>query len=184
MCSGTPRSTNSSASTSITCSAVIPRPTSNAKHSRVYSSTIAGQLQRPTVGGVIVDEIPRPHVVLMRRPATRTAVVAVAQTPLFPPFSRHFQALPPPKPIDPLAAGLPTLLPQQSPDPPIAISRVFSHQFQHPLYQRPLGRPQPRPITLRSTRLTEYPARTTFRYAKLFLRLADRLVSGVQDFLL
>jgi len=39
MCLGTPRTTNRSANTSITSSAVMPRPTSKARFSRVYSST-------------------------------------------------------------------------------------------------------------------------------------------------
>jgi len=49
MCFGTPHTANSSANTSITLSAMMPRPTSSARHSRVYSSTIVSHFSgRPS----------------------------------------------------------------------------------------------------------------------------------------
>ncbi len=48
--SGLPRSLTTRSSTSTACRAVIPRPTSNARHSRVHSSTNVNHFSgRPSV---------------------------------------------------------------------------------------------------------------------------------------
>src|SRR5262245_26303673 len=94
-------------------------------------------LQGPAIARPVVQEVPRPDVVLVLRGPAHTAVGAAAQPPLFPLLSRHFQPLLPPQPVDPLAVDAPALPPQQRPDPPVAVARVLAYQLQHPRHQPP-----------------------------------------------
>ncbi|GIW92898.1 MAG: hypothetical protein KatS3mg110_0939 [Pirellulaceae bacterium] len=48
------------------------------------------ELQRPAVYGAIVDEVPRPHVLVALRHPARTAIVTMPDESLFRLFLRHF----------------------------------------------------------------------------------------------
>src|SRR3990170_1813358 len=132
-------------------------------------------LQRSAVMGTVMDEVPGPDVVFVLCSTPRTAIGAVAQVPLFPLFSRHFQPLGTPQPVDSLAVHSPAFLSQQRPHPPIAVPWMPSHQFQHPRHQTPPELIPPRSITLRRSWLSQGPARPTFADAQLSPGLADRL---------
>jgi len=132
-------------------------------------------LQRPTVAGPVVDEIPRPHMVLVLRSTPSATVGTVPQMPLFSLLLRHFQPLLTPQPMNQLAVHTPAFPPQQLPNPPISIPGMFPHQLQHPAYQPLLELSQPWAITLRRSWLPQGPARPTFGNPQLPLCFPNRL---------
>src|ERR1700683_3324696 len=68
----------------------------------------AQPLDAPSIAGAIEDEVPGPHMIPVRRTLTDAAVVAATQSSLLTPFYRHFQTIPLPQPIHPLAVEAPT----------------------------------------------------------------------------
>src|SRR5262249_39147971 len=128
------------------------------------------------VAGAIVQEVPRPDVVLVLRRPADTAVGAAAQPPLFPLLSRHFQPLLPPEPVDALAVDAPALPPQQRPDAPVAVARVLPDQLQHPGHQPPflLGGFLPW-LPLRRALLPQHAAGAALADAEALLQEAYRL---------
>ncbi len=67
-------------------------------------------LQRLPRRGPIVDEVPRPNMILVFRATPHATVATVAQTPLFVGLSRHFESLTAPQPIDLLHVHVPSSL--------------------------------------------------------------------------
>src|SRR5262245_61465329 len=133
-------------------------------------------LQRPPARRAVEDKVPGPHVVWVLRATAHASVGAVPQMPLFPGFLRHFQPLPAPQPIHALAIHRPALTPQQRPDPPIAITRMLTHQRQHPFHQPTLRILDAGPITLRLSRLTQHPARPSLAHPEAPPHANDRLL--------
>src|SRR5262245_9853988 len=123
-------------------------------------------LQGPAVRRPVVQEVPRPDMVLVLRRSPHAAVRAAAQPSFFPLFPGHFQPLLPPEPVHPLAVDAPALATQQGPDPSISVARMPLDQLQHPGHQPgvlllDLGRPP-----LRRARLPQHPAGAALGHAK------------------
>src|SRR5690606_1270970 len=97
----------------------------------------AQPLEAPPVGGAIEDEVPRPHVILVRGTLPHDAVATVADSTLFHLLLRHFQTLTLPQPPDSLAIHTPALVPEHRPDHPIPAPRMPANQLMHPLDQLP-----------------------------------------------
>ena len=131
-------------------------------------------LQRPAVGGPIVDEVPGPHVVLVLRLSTNATVLAMAQTPSFSLFLWHFQPFLNPKPIDPFPIHTPARSSQQRPDPSIAVAGMLAHQGQHLGNQAFLLLVRPTACTAGSIETDQRPARPTLGHAQLPLNVRDR----------
>lgn len=106
---GTLRTTNNSANTSITSSAFLSRPTSNAKECRVYASTGVSHFSGRPSRVRVVDEIPRRYVVFVLRATPAKAVGAVAHLPPFLLLFWHLQSHPSPEPTDTFTTDSPTL---------------------------------------------------------------------------
>ncbi len=109
----------------------------------------AQPLQRPPVLAPVVDEVPRPDLVLLRRGVTHDAVGAAAQATLLMLLLRHFQALSLPQPMHTLAVHFETFSSQQTPDPAISVTRMLTHQLQHPGHQGLFILTRPRSVPLR-----------------------------------
>src|SRR5215468_12715096 len=93
MCAGAPRPRTTPAKTTLTPWAVIPPLHLQGQALPRVLVHQREPFQSPTVAGAVVQEVPRPDVVLVLRRPPHAAVGAAAQPPLFPPLSRHFQAL-------------------------------------------------------------------------------------------
>ena len=93
-----------------------------------------------------------------------TAVVAVAQTPSFPLFLRHFQAFLTPQTVHPFAIHAPPFVAQQRPYPTVAITRMATNQLVHSLNQRLLIVAFTHHVTLRRSRLIQHLASPTLRH--------------------
>src|SRR5262249_20895131 len=133
-------------------------------------------LQRPAVARPVVQEVPRPDVVLVLGRPPHAAVGAAPQPPLLPLFPRHSQPLLPPEAVNPLAVDAPALAPQQGPDPPVAVARVLAHQLQHPRHQPDLfllG--LLRSLPLRRALLAQHAAGAALRDAEALLEEAHGL---------
>src|SRR5438067_288800 len=76
------------------------------------------------IGRPVVDEVPAPDAVAVRRPPPGTAVGARPQPSLLPLPPRDFQPLPPPEAVDPLAVDPPARRPPERPDAAVAVARV------------------------------------------------------------
>src|SRR5262249_3860510 len=91
----------------------------------------------------------------------------------------------PPAPGAALGAAGPPLPPQQGPDPPVAVARVLTHQFQHPRHQPPflLGGCL-RPLPLRRALLPQHATGAPFRGPESLLEEAHGLppLRGRQNF--
>src|SRR4051794_4017222 len=132
-------------------------------------------LQRPAVGGPVVQEVPRPDVILVLRRPPHATVDAAAQAPLLPLFPGHFEPLATPQTPDPLAVDPPAVPAQQRPDPPVAVPRVPRHQLQHPRHQLPFLLPGLGFLPLRRTRLPQHAAGAALRNPKGLLQAPDGL---------
>src|SRR6266511_709223 len=141
-------------------------------------------LQGTPVRSPVVEEIPRPDVVLVLRRPPYAAVDTRPQTPFLPLFPGDFQPLLPPEAVDALAVDPPALAPQQRPDAPVAVARMPANQRQHPRQQPlflllglghlPLGR----------ARLPQHAAGAALGHAEGLLEVTRRLspLGGGQNF--
>ena len=88
---------------------------------------VAARTKRP-----VVNEVPAPHMVLVFSPTANATVAAVAQTPFFTRFLRHFQAFLHPKSINPLGVHVPTFLAKLGHNHSISIPRILPRQLVQP----------------------------------------------------
>ena len=179
MCAGAPRSWTTRASTSLTALGRIPSCRVEPPGPSTPACTLVHQrepLQGPPVRGPVMQEIPRPDVVLVLRWPPHATVGTRSQAPLFPLLPRHFQTLLPPEPIDPFAVDPPALTPQQCPDAPVAETRMPPHQLQHPRQQPLLLFPGfLRLLPLRRAGLLQHAASPTLGDAEGLLELPHSL---------
>jgi len=124
--------------------------------------------QRSPVMRHCAHEIVTPHMVRSFRSQPKARSVVQPQPASRPLFLRHFQPFPPPDPLHSILAYMPTAIPQQSGDPPVAVpsvcagqrhdlarQRIFVASINHfvalcssPLPQQPAGMPLGNPIIL------------------------------------
>src|SRR5690606_33145726 len=134
----------------------------------------AQPLETPTIGGAVKDEVPRPHVILVLGTLPHDAVATVADSTLFHPFLRNFQALTLPQPPHTLAVDLPSFASEHRPDHPIPAPRIPAHQLVHPPDQLPFIISTLRLVALRPPGLSQHPARPTLAHLQLLLNMSDR----------
>jgi hypothetical protein len=133
-------------------------------------------LQRLACHGAVVDEVPRPNVVLVLRATTDTTVAAVTQTTLFTRLLRHFQPFATPKSVNPFEVHLPTFLTKFRRDEAITVTRMHANQLVDPRDQSLFFfRIRLRLVTLRAARLTKHCTCPTLRHLLFLLDVLDRL---------
>ena len=91
-------------------------------------------LQRLAAHRAIVDEIPRPDVILVLGAAPQTTVAAVPQPPPFSRLFRHPKPFPSPLSIDPFEVHPPIFLAKFGRDHPITVPRMLANQLVDPRY--------------------------------------------------
>ncbi len=126
----------------------------------------------------IVDEVPRPNMVLVLRATTHATVAMMPQTPPFPSLFRHLKAFLSPKAIHPFVVDSPTFLPQLGADHPIAVARILPYQLVHPRQKSRLVRGSLlRLVSLRAPRLTKRLACPTLRHVPFSPNVPDCLAT-------
>ena len=100
---------------------------------QTLSRVFVDQRQHPQRSAVVrhrANEIITPHMVCSFRPQPKARSIVQPQPASRPLFLRHFQPFASPDPLHSILAYMPTAIPQQSGDPPIAVAPVFAGQRQ------------------------------------------------------
>src|SRR5512135_2433246 len=103
-------------------------------------------------------EVVAPNMVRPLWPQSHTRTVIQPQPPSRPLFLRHFQPFPPPDPLHPILAHLPSSLFEQRRDASVAIPAVLASQRDNGPRQCILIAPQNWSISLCSSPLPQQPA--------------------------
>lgn len=121
-------------------------------------------LHRATVHEPVVNEIPRPYIVLRPRCAFVAGVRRIAYGPFSTDLARHPKALTFPKTMHPLVVHAPAFGAQVRRDHATTRARVPAHQPRHVIQQRAFFIAFRAFVTLRGTMLSGYCASPTFGY--------------------
>ena len=138
----------------------------------------AEHAELPAVMRPVLDEVVGPDMVGPLRPEPEAGPVIEPEAALFRVFSRHFQPLPPPDPLNPLGVHHPPCLAQERGDAPVAVAAILDCQG-HDLRGEPLlvfsGSQR---AALGRSWLDQDPAGAALRHPELGADLADGLAAA------
>jgi hypothetical protein len=108
------------------------------------------------------------------RPQPKARSISQPQPPSRPLFLRHFQPFTPLDPLHAILAYMPTTIPQQRRDPPVAVAPVFAGQRHDLARQRIFVRSVDYLVALSSSPLPQQPAGMPLGNPIVLARMPDR----------
>ena len=130
--------------------------------------------QRSSVVRHRAHEIATPRMVRSLRPQPKARSIVQPQPASRPLFLRHFQSVAPPDPLHAILAHMPTAIPQQSGDPPVALAPVLAGQRHDLARQRIFVRSVHSLVALCPSPLPQQPAGMPLRYLVALACMPDR----------